>query len=117
MTLVPTNLELRQGDDLAIRVPNVRDANDIPITNWTGITVHAQVRDRVSSTAVLYEWTSVGPGANVTFSGSNVLLAVPNTSSAWTWLFGYYDVKLTDAAGKIATIAKGHMTIERGVTR
>lgn len=107
-----------QGTDLNIRIPNVTDANNVLITNWTGVTVKAQVRDRVESPDVLYEWSGPGVGSNVTTSGSDVLLAVAHAvSSAWTWRHGRYDVELTNASGAVARIAEGHMFISREVTR
>jgi hypothetical protein len=112
-----TNLVIKQGTDPVITVPNVRDAAGVLITNWAGFSVLAQIRERVESSTVLHEWTSQGGSANATFSGSDVVLALPNaTSSAWTWHEARYDVELTGPAGK-ARIAEGHVIVSREVTR
>lgn len=111
-----TNLEIPQGSDIEVRVPNVRDADGVPITNFTGYTVKAQVRERVESATVLHEWsTALG---TVTTSGSKLVLAVAGTTStAWTWTHGRYDVELTNPLGKVARVAEGHITVSREVTR
>ena len=113
-----TNLVIQQGSDCEIRVPDVVDADGVPITVWVGYEVHAQVRERVDSTAVLHEWSSENPGATVTFEGSDVVLAVSSaTSTAWTWTSGRYDIELTNPDGEVARIAEGHITVSREVTR
>lgn len=113
-----TNLELKQGEDDKITIPNVRDAAKTLITTWTNWSVLAQVRDRPESETVLHEWTSQGVSPNVTFSGSDIVLHIPHaTSAAWTWTHGRYDVELTSPSGDVARIAEGHITISREVTR
>ncbi len=116
--MTPTNLVIPQGSDADIHIPNVKDANGALITTWTGFSVLGQIRDKPESPTVLYEWTSVGVGANVTFSGSDVVLAMPHAvSAAFTWTRAAYDVELTSPAGKVARIAMGFIVIDREVTR
>jgi hypothetical protein len=113
-----TNLVLKQGTGRPIRIANVKDSNGVLITNWTGYSVKAQVRERVESAAVLYEWTSQGVTPNVSFDGSDIVLEVDAAvTSAWTWLKGRYDVELTNPAGIPDRIAEGHLTISRETTR
>lgn len=113
-----TDLVIRQGTDCVIRLPDVRDADGTLITTWSGYEVHAQVRDRATSPTVLHEWSSVDPGATVTFEGSDIVLAISSvTSSAWTWDKGRYDVELTNPDDEVARIAEGHITVSREVTR
>ena len=113
-----TNLVIKQGTDPEISIPNVRDADGVLITTWTGYSVRGQIRERVDSPTVLHEWTSQGLAANVTFAGSDVVLDLPAaTSSAWTWTKARYDIELTDPTGKTARIAEGHVIIDREVTR
>ena len=111
-----TDLSIKQGTDLTIVVPNVRDANDVLITNWSGYSVRAQVRERTESPTVLHEWSTAGGTAS--FSGSDIVLTVAAaTSAAWSWTQGRYDVELTNPAAKVARVAEGHITVSREVTR
>lgn len=85
------------------------------ITNWAGFSVHAQIRDRPESPVVLHEWTSP---TNVTFVGSDVLLAISGTTTAtFTWTHARFDAKLIGPTGKPATIAEDHIVVERQTTR
>lgn len=117
------DINIPQGTDPVIEIPNVRDANGALVTNWTGFSVKGQIRERPESPTVLHEWTSEGATPNVTFSGSTVVLALPNAvSSAWTWTHARYDVELTDPSGKKARIAPpensgGHVIVSRETTR
>jgi hypothetical protein len=77
-----TNLAIEQGTDPTIRIPNVRDATGALITNWTGYTVKAHIRERIDSTTVLHEWTSGGATPNATFSGSDIVLTLSHTTTA-----------------------------------
>jgi hypothetical protein len=118
MMMTDTTLVIPQGTDPEIRIPNVRDANGVLITNWAGFSVKAHIRDRVESTTVLYEWTSQGATPNVTFDGSDVVLSLPHaTSTAWTWTHARFDVELTDPSGRVARIAEGRIVVDREVTR
>jgi hypothetical protein len=113
-----TNLVIKQGTDPDIRIPNVRDADGDLITTWTGFSVKGQVRERPESPTVLHEWTSQGGTPNVSFEGSDVVLALPHaTSTAFAWRHARYDVELTDPSGLVARIAEGHITVDREVTR
>lgn len=113
-----TNLVIKQGTDPVIRIPNVRDANGVPITVWTGFTVKGQIRERPASSTVLHEWTSQGASPNASFSGSDIVLSLPHAAStAFTWTRASYDVELTDPSGMVARIAEGEVIIDREVTR
>lgn len=110
-----TDLVIKQGKTSRIRVPNVRDADENLITDFTGYSARAQVRERVESATVLHEWASP---TDITFEGSDVVLAVSAaTSASWAWTLGRYDVELTGPGGEVATIAEGHIIVEREVTR
>lgn len=113
-----TNLVIKQGTDPDIRIPNVRDADAVPITTWTGFSVRGQIRERPESPTVLHEWTSTGGSPNASFDGSDVVLSLPHgTSTAWAWAHARFDVELTDPQGRVARIAEGHVIVEREVTR
>jgi hypothetical protein len=112
-----TNLVIKQGTGRPIRIANVK-ADGVLITNWTGYSVKAHIRDRPESSAVLYEWTSQGVGANVDFDGSDILLELTAAvTSAWTWTRGRYDVELTSPSGVPDRIAEGHIIVDREITR
>jgi hypothetical protein len=117
------DIVIKQGTDPIIEIKNVKDANNVLITNWTGYSIKGHIRERPESPTVLHEWTSQGASPNVTFSGSNVVLDLPNAvSSAWTWTHARYDVELTDPQGKKARIAPpensgGHVIVDRETTR
>lgn len=113
-----TDLVIKQGTGRPIRIPNVRDADGNLITDWTGFSVQAQIRERVESATVLHEWTSGGVDPNATFEGSDIVLALPAaTSAAWTWTHGRYDVELSALGEDPDRIAEGHIIVSREVTR
>ena len=113
-----TNLVIKQGADAEIRIEDVKDANDVLITNWSGFSFKAQVRDRASSATVLHEWTSQGATPNATFSGSDVVLAVPAAvSSAWTFKYGRVDFELTGPDSKVARLDSAWIVVDPEVTR
>lgn len=111
-----TNLVIKQGADLEVRIENVKDANGTLITNWSNYSVKVQIRERAESPTVLHEWSTAS--GNAAFSGSDIVLSLPNaTSASWTWSRGRYDVELTNPTGKVARVAEGHVTVSREVTR
>lgn len=106
---------IKQGSDQTVVIPNVVDANGVPI-NPAGCTVKSQVRPRSDSTTVLHEWSTALGTATVT-TGQVTLIVSAATSSAWTWFDGVYDVELTDGAGKVTRIAGGQIQVSPEVTR
>lgn len=115
-----TNLVIKQGSARPIEFRNVRDSAKNLITDFTGYTVKAQIRERPESSTVLHEWTNVGPGANVELDGpaSTIRLLVdPTLTETWTWTVGRYDVKLRNPSGVPDFLDEGHITINRETTR
>lgn len=111
-----TNLVIKQGTDLTIEIPDMVDANGVPITNWTNFSVKAQVRERVESATVLHEWSTAAGNAEL-IDSKIVLVVARDTSTPWTWTHGRYDVELTNPAGQVTRVAEGHVIVSREVTR
>jgi hypothetical protein len=111
------NLVVKQGATETIEILDIVDGAGVAL-NPAGCSVRAQVRNPQSSATVLYEWTSQGATPNATVAAGRVTLSLPaDVSTAFTWTFGYYDVELTDSAGKVARLAEGTITVSPQVTR
>ncbi len=111
-----TWLVIPQGQDGKIKIADIRNANDVPITDFTGFGVRAQIRDRPQSTVILHEWSLTA--GTITFSGSTMYLTLDGaTSSTWEWLHGRFDVELTSPTGDVAFVGDSHVTIKRRTTR
>ena len=91
------------------------DASGQPITDFTGWTAEAQVRD-LENDQLLFDW--VGGGGEISLAGSAVTLTLDGADSdAWAWRLGLYDVKVTDAGGRAAFVANGRVMVIPAVTR
>ena len=108
-----TALTIPQGTSWGVAWPITEDGEPAEIDSWT---VKAQVRETVTSTAVLYEWSSDAETA-LTADSRVVLLVAPNVSTAWTWRRGVYDVELTSPDGAVYRISEGVIYVSPEVTR
>jgi hypothetical protein len=82
----------------------------------TGYTAKAQVRRSWDSTDVLHEWDS-GAGTILLQGSSVILVTAPDTSLAWTWSRGVYDLLITATDGTVSRVSSGTIAVSPGVTR
>lgn len=91
-----------------------------PVTDFSGWDARAQVRASADAPAALWEW-KLGGGAGfgtITLADSSITLThVGADSSSWAWRLGVFDIKVTDAAGRIAFAAQGRTMVIPAVTR
>jgi len=90
------------------------DASGNPITDFSGWTAAAQIRD-ADNAELLFDFAVDG---EIELSGSAVTLTLDAADSAgWAWRLGLYDVKVTDAGGRSALVARGRVMVIPAVTR
>lgn len=88
------------------------------ITDWTGWTALAQVRDTPGAEPVLWSWATGGTEGTASFGDGGVTLAHTGADSeAWAWRLGVWDLRVTNSAGKIAYVARGRVMVAPAVTR
>ena len=81
---------------------------DLTGTTWTG---RSQVRRCADSEDVLHDFA-------VSVDEDIVTVSVPpDTSSAWTWKTGVYDVEIEAADGRVLRVVQGGVYVSREVTR
>jgi len=108
------DLTIPQGTTWGMSWPIVDDSG-VPVT-VDGWTVRSQIRDSVTATAVLWEW-STDDGTAEAVADTVILRLTPAQSSAWTWRTGLYDVELVDPDGEVFRLTQGRVTVDREVTR
>lgn len=101
------NLQIQQGDDRSFTW-DLTDQEGNPVDTSSGFSAHAQLRSMSSPHQVLQEWKS--QDGTATFGTSSVSLKTTG-SSAWTWDFGVYDLKVTDSLNRTEVIARGTMVL------
>lgn len=90
------------------------DASGNPITDFTGWTGAAQIRD-ADNDQLLFDFAVDG---EIELNGSAVTLTLDAAdSTGWAWRLGLYDVKVTDATGRAALVARGRVMVIPAVTR
>lgn len=92
------------------------DGQPIDVTGWSA---RAQVRASLwlPEESALHEWNTEGVDANATLEDSQLILTVdPDTSSAWTWWAGVYDIELTDDTGRVARLDQDEVFVTPEVT-
>lgn len=90
------------------------DATGQPITDFTGWTAAAQIRDPEND-QLLFDFLVDG---EIELSGSAIAVRLDATDSAgWAWRLGLYDVKVTDGTGRSAFVARGRVMVIPAVTR
>jgi hypothetical protein len=90
------------------------DVSGNPITDFTGWTAAAQIRD-VENDELLFDF---GIDGDIELAGSAVTLSLDAADSAgWAWRLGLYDVKVADGSGRTALVARGRVMVIPAVTR
>lgn len=108
-------LVIYQGDDEPISWTLTTTSGGTPAT-LDGYTARAQVRERPEPTAaLLQEWSTEAGTAELSTQDATVELKVTG-SAAWTWRAGFYDVHVTDFAGRTAVVRRGPVVVIPGVT-
>jgi hypothetical protein len=96
-----------------------RNESDDSVIVLMGYSARLQIREKVTSTATLYEATS-GDGEDITITEEDgeVYLEIPSaTTAAWTWTKGVYDLEIISPMGKVSRIAEGNVKVSPEVTR
>jgi len=89
-------------------------SNGQPIANWDNWTVKAQVRPDANSPEILHQWDA----DSIELVGSDiVLVTLPETSLAWTWRAGVFDIEATDPDGKVGRSPLDYVAVDPAVTR
>lgn len=97
------------------RILTIKDANGV--VDLTGFTARMQVRETLGSPAPLFELTT-GNGITVNGTAGQITLLIPaDTSAAWTWRYGVYDLELVSAAAEVERLLRGEFEVDREVTR
>jgi len=96
-----------------------RQESDESIISLNGYTARLHIRDKVTSTAALYEAsTDEGDGITITGSQGEVYLEIPAAiTAAWTWTRAVYDLEIISGIGKVTRIAEGNVKVSPEVTR
>jgi hypothetical protein len=101
-------------------VLTVYDEDGDPV-DLTGYTARMQVREAVDSLSPVFSLTTPeGSPGGITITGpaGQVELLIPDeTSTAWTWTFGVYDLELVSPDGDVDRLLKGEFEVDREVTR
>jgi hypothetical protein len=100
----PLDLQIRQGMDVENTL-TLTNPDGTPL-DLTGCTLTAKMRRTPTSTAVVFD-TAITDAAN---GVARLDLTAEQTADlappAWSW-----DLKLTDAAGKVRPLAYGHVVV------
>lgn len=102
------DLVILQGSTWEMHWPIIDDTGaPADLTGWAA---RAQVRLTRAATDVLYQF-------DATVSGSDIVLRVEaDTSSAWTWSFGVYDLEIYNDT-QVVRVTQGRVTVDQEVTR
>lgn len=105
------HVHIQQGDDEPLTWSLT--INGAPV-DLSGYSVVAQVRRRAEATSpVLNEWSTADGTAELADSTVSLLV---DDSESWTWTFGFYDIHVTDFAGRTRVPIRGSMTVIPAVT-
>jgi hypothetical protein len=117
------NLALKQGAHADIEL-TVIDALGDPITDPTGYSLRAQIRENPTD-AVLFEWNttpSAGMGtitltySPVTLTSTATLTVTGAQSALFTFRTAVWDCFLVNPAGKPTCLAEGSVVIDPAIT-
>jgi hypothetical protein len=98
------------------RVLTLKDDDGDPV-DLTGFTARMQVRESQDSPTPLLSLTT-GSGITVDGpAGQLTLLIADETSTAWTWRYGVYDLEVESAGGEVTRLLRGEIEVDREVTR
>lgn len=112
MSAAKLDLVIPQGDSWSISIPVTIDGVPIDDT-WT---VKSQIRTSPTASSVLHQWDN-DASANIVIEDGNLILGVaPQTSSAWKWVKGVYDLEISKAAVK-KTVISGSVRVIQEVTK
>lgn len=108
------NLTIPQGTTWGVAWPIVdTEGRPVDLTGWSA---RSQVRSDVRTDRVLHEWSSAN--GTVELDNAYVTLRVaPDTSTAWDWTSGVYDVELTSPDHVVYRVAEGRVSVSPEVTR
>ena len=116
--ITKANMYIPQGATY-VHVFQYRNRSDGSVVALTNYTARLSIREKVTSTDVLYEAsTDTDDGIEITEPLGEVQLEIPAaTTEDWTWKKGVYDLEIISPAGKVTRIAQGTVKVSLEVTR
>ncbi len=98
------------------RVLTVKNDDGTPV-NLTGYSARMQVRETIEAVTPVYSLTT-GDGITIDGpAGQLTIVIADETSSAWTWRYGVYDLELESAGGEVERLLYGEVEVDQEVTR
>lgn len=108
------DLRINQGETWRCEIP-VRNA-DGTAKDLTGATVRGQIRVAHSSGAALHTWALIED--NLDLAAGQITLHVPAVvSTDWSWVYGLWDLEMTDIFGTTTRLVEGVVWVSPEITR
>lgn len=117
MTAAYYKIQVEQGATWR-RVLTVKDEAGEAV-DLTGYTARMDVRESADSHEPLLR-LGTGTGGGITVDGAAgqvTLLIADETSAAWAWRHGVYDLELESPGGEVERLLRGEFVVDREVTR
>lgn len=120
MSCQTTDLTINQGATWPFKA-RWTDQSGVPV-DLTGYLIRSQVRNYLSSSAVLFEMNSATPAVGVTFgpldaSGEIEITLSANFTAALSFDNAVYDMEAVSPGGQVTRILQGNMSLSKEVTR
>lgn len=96
-------------------IPKI-NGTPVLVADWTA---RGQIRNSVTGTDVLYEWSTETGNLGIDLAtGAVIMYLEPAETSAWTWRSAVYDLEVTSPDGLTTyRVAQGKIKISPEVTR
>lgn len=104
---------IRKGVDCTLQIPNVRDTAGVLITSADVSAAKAQLRtllDPFTAPNPVYEWSLAASTISIGTGTVNLKVSAA-VSALWTFSRAWYDVLVTDTAGKVGWSGGGLLTL------
>lgn len=109
------DLYIEQGT--TFEIPIIYKQDGLPV-DLTGVTAHAQLREKVSSLVPLVDLASPDNGLVITPAEGKIVMTMTAAQTQALKVYkGVWDMLLTFSDGTKVRILNGQFTVSRGVTR
>jgi len=88
-------------------------AGTVPV-DLTGWTLTAQIRQQPTSSVVLHD---LAPTVTVPLEGRWQIIVTDETSLAWAWTAGFWDLRAESPGGQVTRLVSGSVNVIPAVTR